>query len=411
MTYLVQGLMTVFFTMALALPFMGCSPEKPVDMKRILAQEKSYVGSDTCKMCHLEHYDSWKETMHSRMTQDAQKNQDAIIAPIDEKEIRKDLAKRSGELKVPAESIYIPKVEDIKIVIGSEWKQRYVVQKDGDYFVAPIEYHSDKHQWLNYYEEDWDKRSWLLLCAGCHATGVDIEKKTYTELGVACEACHGKGSYHAALPKTAVFEKRQTIVNPAKLTTGVATQICGSCHTKGQATHNKDAGWAVGYQPGKALQPYFRSKDYEGDNVKQYYAEDFSKGHHQQFSDWQQSQHFKEGVSCTSCHYVHQLGIAQAGSQTLKPGSQQCFECHQILNKTTGHAIHSFANCIGCHMPKIAVSDESGFNHSHVFMALTPKDTIENPDVPNSCQACHKHKNDVLLDLQNKAFPGSMDDW
>jgi len=59
----------------------GCGAESPVAMERILSQEKTYVGSDTCKMCHLEHYDSWKETMHSRMTQDAQKNQDFIIAP------------------------------------------------------------------------------------------------------------------------------------------------------------------------------------------------------------------------------------------------------------------------------------------------------------------------------------------
>lgn len=390
---------------------MACSTDNPVDMDRLLSREKTYVGSDTCKMCHLEHYDSWKETMHSRMTQDAHKNKDFIIAPIRAEDIRADLKAYGGGLKVPLDSIYIPSVDDIKVVIGSEWKQRYVVQKDGDYFVAPIEYHSDKHKWLPYYEDQWDKRSWIELCAGCHATGVDIGKKTYTELGVACEACHGKGSWHAALPKTAVFEKRQTIVNPAKLTTGVAAQICGSCHARGEATQNKEAGWAVGYQPGMALQPYFRTPVYDGDNVKQYYADEFSIGHHQQYNDWQQSMHFGEGVTCTSCHYVHQLGIPMSGSQTLKPGSAQCFECHQILNKTTGHAIHSFANCIGCHMPRIALSRESGRNHNHVFTALIPKDTMDNPDVPNACQACHKHKDADLRELQNKAFPGSLDEW
>ena len=50
---------------------LACSPEKPVNMEKILAEDKTYVGSDTCKQCHLEHYDSWKETMHSLMTQDA----------------------------------------------------------------------------------------------------------------------------------------------------------------------------------------------------------------------------------------------------------------------------------------------------------------------------------------------------
>jgi cytochrome c1 len=62
----------------------ACGVQPPIDIDKILSQEKAFVGSDNCKMCHLEHYDSWKMTMHSRMTQDAQKNRDAIIVPIDE---------------------------------------------------------------------------------------------------------------------------------------------------------------------------------------------------------------------------------------------------------------------------------------------------------------------------------------
>jgi len=64
------------------------------------------------------------------------------------------------------------------------------------------------------------------------------------------------------------------------------------------------------------------------------------------------------------------------------------------------HSIHSFANCVGCHMPKIASSAESGDLHSHVFIALLPEDTLRNKDLPNSCQTCHKHKNQDLNELQ-----------
>jgi hypothetical protein len=38
--------------------------------------------------------------------------------------------------------------------------------------------------------------------------------------------------------------------------------------------------------------------------------------------------------------------------------------------------------------------------HSHVFKTLLPKETIENKDVPNSCQTCHKHKDQDLKELQ-----------
>jgi len=378
----------------------ACGVEKPVDVKAITSQPKTFVGSDTCKMCHLEHYDSWKMTLHSRMLQDAKKNEDALIVPIDEKVIREDLAKLEGKLKVPSSEIFVPKVDDILYTIGSQWKQRYLVKKDDTLFISPIQYNAETNRWVNYHEADWDKRPWALKCGGCHATGVDVEANTFSEPGVACEACHGGGSWHAALPKTAVFEKRETIVNPAKLTMGTAVQICGSCHNRGKGTQMKGAGWPVGYAPGKALGTYYKSTSFAAGDVKHVYANEFSKGHHQQYIDWQQSKHAPEGVTCTSCHYVHQLGIAPTRSQTLSAGSRQCLQCHEVVNNNLAHSIHSFANCVGCHMPRIAKSAESGDIHSHVFMALLPSMTLENAAVPNSCQTCHKHKNADLKELQ-----------
>lgn len=392
----------VFVLALMAIGISACGVEQPVDMKALLAQPKTFVGSDTCKKCHLEHYDSWQMTMHSRMTQDARKNRDAIIVPIDEQRIREDLAKLSKTLKVPADKIYVPKIDEILYTIGSQWKQRFIVQKDNTLYISPIQYNADTHRWVNYHENDWDKRPWLLKCGGCHTTGVDLEKQAFTEVGVACEACHGKGSWHAALPKAAVFEKRQTITNPAKLTMGVAVQICGSCHNRGHATEYKGAGWPVGYEPGKALEAYYQSTSFEAGDVNHVYANEFSKGHHQQYIDWSQSKHATEGVTCTSCHYVHQIGLPPTRSQTLAAGSKQCFECHVQVNTNMAHSIHSFANCIGCHMPRIAKSAESGDIHSHVFVALLPKDTIRNPKVPNSCQTCHKHKKEDINKLQRE---------
>jgi len=395
--------LTRFSILAFAtLAFAACTGEQPIDMKQVLAKPKAYVGSDTCKMCHLEHYDSWKMTMHSRMLQDAKKDQDAIIVPIEEKRIREDLAKLSDKLKVPAEKIYVPKQDEILYTIGSQWKQRFLVKKDDTLFISPIQYNADTHRWVNYHEKDWDKRPWLLKCGGCHATGADLENNTFNEPGVACEACHGAGSWHATLPKTAVFEKRQTITNPAKLTMGVAAQICGSCHNRGHSTQVKGAGWPVGYKPGKALEAYYESTSFAGGDPKHVYANEFSKGHHQQFIDWSQSKHAQEGVTCTSCHYVHQIGVPPTRSQTFVAGSKQCFQCHEMVNNNLGHSIHSFANCVGCHMPRIAKSAESGDIHSHVFKALLPQDTLKNPKVPNSCQTCHKHKNEDLKELQEE---------
>ena len=61
----------------------------PFDAKKLLSEPKTYVGSEVCRNCHLEHYDAWKRTLHSRMLQDARANKDAIITEIDPERSRR----------------------------------------------------------------------------------------------------------------------------------------------------------------------------------------------------------------------------------------------------------------------------------------------------------------------------------
>ena len=392
----------LIFVVLLSVGLSGCGTnDNQVIVQEMLSKPKTYVGSNECKFCHLEHYDSWKNTLHSRTIMDVTQNRDALIVEIDPDVIRADLKKLEKKLKVPADQVYIPKVEEIKYTIGMQWKQGFLVEKNGKLYVAPVQYNAKTDHWVNYNEDKWDQRPWTEYCAGCHAMGVDLEKNTFSEPSVGCEACHGPGSHHVALPETAVFDKRLTIVNPSRLPAGFRTQICGSCHASGTSTKVKDAKWPVGYQPGRALGLFFKTKRYDDGHLKDVYAEDFAKGHHQQYLSWKLSTHAEEGVTCTSCHYVHQLGVPPTQFQTKGSGSQQCLMCHKVINQKMAHSIHSFANCIGCHMPRIAKSAESGDNHSHAFVTLLPKDTLDNPKVPNSCQTCHKHKDADLATLQN----------
>jgi len=384
--------------LAAAIFFAAPLSAQEIDSKKLLSQPKAYVGSEVCKTCHLEHYDAWKRTLHSKMLQDVSVNQDVFVTELDEKVIRADLKKIEKKLKVPVDQFYVPKQSEVKYTIGSQWKQRYLIKKDGTYFIAPTQFNIDTGRWVNYHEHDWDKRPWLKKCGGCHATGVELEKETFKEPGVGCEACHGPGSHHAALPASETFEKRSTIVNPSKLTAGVAMQICGSCHNRGKATMSKGAGWPVGYKPGKALEVYYRSIT-PGD--KHLYSNEFSKGHHQQYIDWKKSKHSDSGVGCISCHVVHELGNPLFSGKTKAPGDQLCTSCHEQVAEVGAHSVHSFGNCANCHMPRIAKSAESGDIRSHIFTAIMPKDTLE-IGIPNSCQTCHKHKDDDLADLQKR---------
>lgn len=380
-------------------PFLlQMAPAQDINPKKILAEPNTYIGSETCRTCHLEHYDAWRRTLHSKMLQDVSKNADVIIVDLDPAVMKADFKKIENKLKVPLEQIYFPKREDVLYTIGSQWKQRYLVKKDGTYFIAPTQFNIDTGRWVNYHEHDWEKRPWLRKCGGCHATGVDLEKETFLEPGVGCEACHGPGSHHAAQPAAEIFKKRTNIVNPSKLTGGVAVQICGSCHNRGKATKAEGAGWPVGYRPGRALEAYYQSIT-EGN--KKLYPGGLSKGHHQQYIDWKQSKHADSGVSCIGCHVVHQLGNPVFRSKTKLDGDRLCVSCHVQMARVGAHSVHSFGNCANCHMPRIAKSAESGDIRSHVFKVLLPRDTLET-NTPNSCQTCHKHKNEDLADLQNR---------
>jgi formate-dependent nitrite reductase cytochrome c552 subunit len=73
--------------------------------------------------------------------------------------------------------------------------------------------------------------------------------------------------------------------------------------------------------------------------------------------------------------------------------------CHTGNTNKYAHAIHSFSNCIGCHMPRVAMSIESGAVLRHTFKLMSPEDSLKadgSAKVPNSCSSCHHHKNTPL---------------
>ncbi|MCD6532523.1 MAG: hypothetical protein J7L25_00380, partial [Deltaproteobacteria bacterium] len=61
-------------------------------------------------------------------------------------------------------------------------------------------------------------------------------------------------------------------------------------------------------------------------------------------------------------------------------------------------------NCIGCHMPPLGKRATKGDVHSHRFKVINPKKSIEAGGLdkqPNSCNACHYHKNDTPEEMLN----------
>jgi formate-dependent nitrite reductase cytochrome c552 subunit len=355
-----------------------------------------YVGSFECKKCHERRYLEWKTTLHSRMMQDARANPLVII----------------GDFDSPSKVRTFNK-GDVDYTLGNQWKQQYLKKEGDDYIVLPAQYNITAHEWESYYPDDQQKKMWFKECAGCHATGVDPVKKTFQEPGISCEACHGPGSNHVrAIPGFEIA----TIINPVRLPALAAAQICGSCHTKGKDKSGEYA-YPIGYMATRGvanLWLYFNPVN-PRDNPEVFWPSGDSKEYHQQYLDWQNSQHAKAGVTCTNCHYIH-VGGAEFGGigttmlqplgvtmfQTRLIGDALCKSCHTTTAYTGVHRIHTFGSCIDCHMPRTITSAVAGDLRSHTFRFISPELSIKMGGVknqPNSCSGCHKHKDTPLTDL------------
>lgn len=348
----------------------------------------TFVGSETCKKCHERTYLEWRTSLHSRMMRDVKIEPMANI----------------GDFQNPSDVRTFAK-EGVAYVLGSQWKQQYLKKEGNDLIVLPAQYNVFTGEWKPYYPDKPAKRDWFKECAGCHATGVYPEKKTFVEMGVACEACHGPGSNHVeAVPGFEI----PTIIQASRLTPALAAQICGSCHTGGHDKSGKYA-YPVEYQihKGEANIRLFFEETTELSNSDRFWPSGESRHSNQQYLDWKKSEHAKVGVTCITCHDVHRSSSSlQAGGEVPNPlmiirsktrlfEDRLCKSCHSTVQNRSVHRIHTFGSCVRCHMPRVTKIGEAGDAHSHTFRFMFPQATLKASGLdkqPNSCNACHHHK-------------------
>lgn len=178
--------------------------------------------------------------------------------------------------------------------------------------------------WTKFYPPDNIKRPTGALCDGCHSVNYNIQTKTVREWNVGCERCHGPGSDHAARPS------RDTIVNPVRLNSYAANDVCIQCHSQGQPIQKPLNGvyydWPVGFEVGKNLRDFWQLEEHKlGETTFTHFADGTAHKNRMQGNDFVQSVMYTHGVTCSSCHDVH--GTANHG-ELLKPASVMCLECH-----------------------------------------------------------------------------------
>ena len=300
--------------------------------------------------------------------------------------------------------------DDVALVYGSLWKQRYFTKRGDDYFPEPAQWDVTHRVWRPYfvakgtdwwepfYPPDNMQRPTGPTCDGCHSVDYNIQTKQVAEWNVGCEKCHGPGSEHVEHPS------RGNILNPARMDYVQANDTCIQCHSQGRPLTNPIEGkyydWPVGYRVGLNLRDFWQLEEHTlGETTFTHFPDGTAHKNRMQGNDFVQSVMYRRGVTCFSCHDVHGT---ENYAQLRKPADQLCLDCHGPLSLNgprsgtiEEHTHHKKgspgSSCIACHMPKIETTIADVKVRAHTFAFITPAMT-DKYKIPNPCTTCHADK-------------------
>jgi len=196
----------------------------------------TFEGSEKCGDCHSDEHDEWSDSLHPKKIQVAA--DDTVVAPweivvtipvADGIDGNVTLTKNETGWFVSLDDTGNHTYQVDYVLGGFGWKQRFVTQIGNSKYILPIQWNLETEGWVEYHASDWFdetgepkmiaiSQSWDRRCAGCHATGVEVEfndtssewTATYSELGIGCEGCHGPGSLHVSPPSGEDREEART---------------------------------------------------------------------------------------------------------------------------------------------------------------------------------------------------------
>lgn len=377
------------------------------------------------------------------------------------------------------------------------WKQRFGVRIpvsdlpggfSAEIYMSPIQYNEATRQYVLYNDKNWydqttNQPKWNAgvtsaqlashggtfskNCIGCHANGIRELGQTATGewlyrgwiatvydpadpgvfdydgdgnadlVNIGCESCHGPGLQHVLAGGSP-----SKIVNPEKLSTQEANEVCGQCHIRVESVPNGTHEWPYNDAAKKSWVPG------SGEPLANYYHDEggywadgmTSRQHHQQFPDLYRSSKptFQfHPVRCTECHDPHRntankhqiVDHITEGSLVISTSNDNntlCLACHathgpfaditkeqvanleenldHIENVVSAHTHHPYgperrmglSRCSKCHMPLTATSAIAYDIHSHTFEVVPPEKTLkyqEQGGMPNACAvSCHATK-------------------
>ncbi len=427
---------------AIVLMFAGLSSERSAKAEPPADTPATFVGAKACSGCHATEAERWKNSHHALAMQKAT----AVTvlgnfanAPLTHHGITTIFSRNGEKFMVRTEGPDgAPHDYEIAYTFGVYPLQQYLIAfPGGRYQALGIAWDSrPKEQggqrWFLLYPEQtpragdrlhWTGRdqTWNYQCASCHSTDLkknydlaaDSYASSWTDINVACEACHGPGSRHVAWAKARAAESSgssQTEPNcsPETGRMGLTTRLEPANHD--QWRMNPETGIAQRVEPLNSQEfdvcagCHSRRKGIAKDppasaafldsylpallELGLYHADGQIDGEVFEYGSFVQSRMYHAGVTCSNCHEPHSLALREQGNGL-------CAQCHLPAKFDVAEHHHhpqgsAGAQCVNCHMPSktyMVVDDR----RDHSIRVPRP-DLSVSIGTLNACTQCHADK-------------------
>ena len=413
-------------TAAAGIVILRSRPNVPQGATIAVAQP-TFVGAESCKSCHAQEYDLWQRSDHA-----------LAMLPADSTTVRGNFDnavftrggvtstffQRDGRYFVHTDGPDGALGEfEIAYTFGVDPLQQYLIPfANGRYQALSVAWDTRPaaaggQRWFHLYPNEeighrdvlhWtgQLQNWNYMCGDCHSTNLqenyvlatDLFAPTWTDVNVACEACHGPGSRHVewaesgrvtndafhgftfALADTSgsewVLAEGDSIARRTRpLALRAELESCAPCHAR------RSTVWGE-VQIGRALEQTYRAALLDD---PLYHADGQIRDEVYEYGSFLQSRMYQEGVTCSDCHEPH-------AARLRFDGNALCSQCHLATKyDTPQHHFHPMntesSQCVSCHMPRQMYMVVDG-RRDHGFRIPRP-DLSEKLGTPNACNQCH----------------------
>lgn len=314
----------------------------------ISAVEPDYVNPQLCRPCHVQIFDSYRQTGMGRSF--------GSVTEVPQGGTYEHSASKRSYSVIQRDGSYFlrrtppPFEKRMDFVIGSGNHSQTFVHRDPArrLMELPLSWYAENTgSWRmspGYDRPDHSdfSREVSDSCLFCH-NGYPSQSNGGLAQGIDCQRCHGPGNAHAENPRNA-------ITNPAKLSRGRKLEVCLQCHLESASRTLPDAirrfdRTVFSYRPGEPLSDYMIYFEFvsppsdermtvNGAGYGLLKSKCFLK------SDGR--------LGCTTCHDPHRTIAASEGESHYR---RACRSCHATKHEP------STRDCVGCHMQKRRTED------------------------------------------------------